>query len=161
MDETTRPSSWAVRVLGPWLAGLLTLASIAYALDLYRAVGLVLFTEQFLAGMLGISLLVVFIVMPARRKSKRTGVPWYDIIAGAVGFLASAYVAVRYEMIFEELHMRHMDAVVTGVILILLVLEGLRRDRRQCFGRGRCFFCRLWSLGAFYPRTVTGKGCCL
>lgn len=157
MDETKRPSSWAVRVLGPWLAGLLTLASIAYALDLYRAAGLELFTEQFLVGMLGISLLVVFIVMPARRKSKRTGMPWYDIIAGAVGFLASAYVAVRYEMIFEELHMRHMDAVVTGVILILLVLEGLRRTAGNILVGVVVFFVAFGLLGHFIPGQLQGR----
>ncbi len=38
-------------------ASLLTLASIAFALQFYRNVGLALYNEQFLAGMIGIAVL--------------------------------------------------------------------------------------------------------
>jgi len=37
------------------MAVALTLGSVAYALDLYRTIGLSLYTEQFIAGMLAIA----------------------------------------------------------------------------------------------------------
>ena len=120
-------ASWAVRVVGAGLGALLTLGSIAWACDLFREVGLIIFPEQFLAGMLAIGLALVFVVKPARRATPRLRVPWYDAVAALVSAVAASYVAVEYERIFEELHRRPLDAVIVGVIILACVAEGLRR----------------------------------
>ncbi len=69
-------------------ASLLTLASIAFALQLYRTVGLLLYNEQFLAGMIGLGLALVYLTQPARRGSSRATIPWYDWLLAAVSFVA-------------------------------------------------------------------------
>ncbi len=109
------------------LAGLLTFGSIAEAVDLYRAVGLVIFTEQRLLGMLGIALALAFIAFPALSGASRTQVPVYDWLAALISLLICGYVTVSYERIFETLHERPQDAVACAIIIVALVAEGLRR----------------------------------
>ena len=125
--ETTGRKSRTVRFLGGGLGALLTLGSIAWAADLYRAVGLVIYTEQFLAAMLGAGLALVFVARPARRGTQRLHVPWYDGAAAGLGTAAAAYVTVYYERMLEELYARPPDAVIVGAVLLILVAEGLRR----------------------------------
>jgi len=47
------------------LAVLLTVVAIAWAADLFRMAGLLLYTEQFLGGIIAIALPLVFFVSPA------------------------------------------------------------------------------------------------
>ena len=74
------------------LAALLIAASIAWSLDLFRAVGLVLFSEQFAAAAYGIGLTLTFLRFRARAapiaEAGQTGsdspVPWYDWLFAAL-----------------------------------------------------------------------------
>jgi TRAP-type uncharacterized transport system fused permease subunit len=75
-------------------ACLLTLGSIAFALHFYRNVGLLLFNEQFLAGMLGLGLALVYLTQPARRGAPRDHVPWYDWLLAAASHAVAGYIAV-------------------------------------------------------------------
>ncbi|MBW1818627.1 MAG: TRAP transporter fused permease subunit [Deltaproteobacteria bacterium] len=108
------------------LASLLTLTSVAWALDLYRKVGLILFNEQLIAAMIGLALAVVFLHVPAR-KGPRGAVPWYDAIAAILGFMAGMYVAFRFETLTYDIPYRPTDGLIVSTIIVLLVLEGLRR----------------------------------
>ena len=104
----------------------LSLGALAWAADLYRAVGLVLFTEPSLAAMLGLALPIVFINVPATRGG--TGrLPWYDAIAALVAFVACWYVAWTYPRLSNELVYHPPDALVVSAVLLVLIVEGLRR----------------------------------
>lgn len=116
------------RALVSFLAVLFCLGSIAWAGDFYRSVlGLILYTEQYLAGMLAVALALIYLSQPAIRKRPRTKVPWYDALAALLGFAAGAYVAVRYPVLSELVSERPADGLIAGTLLIALVLEGLRR----------------------------------
>lgn len=121
------PLGPVLRILRPALAALLTLGSLAWSADLYRAVGLILYTEQFLSGMLGIGLALVFIHLPARRHSKRLSVPWYDGVAAIVGFGAGSYLAVAFPDISARFLDTPLDGLIVSIILCGLCVEGLRR----------------------------------
>jgi len=108
------------------LAVALTLGAIAWAGDLFRAVGLLLYTEQFLCGMLGLALPLVFLTHRAT-VTARARAPWYDWIAAAAGFAAAAYMALRYPVLAELIARQPADGLVSGSFVILLVIEGLRR----------------------------------
>ena len=71
-------------------------ASVAWAADLYRKVGLVLFMEQYVAIILAIAFLLLFISVPARSGTSQAIPPWYDILLGVAGFIAAGYIAVRF-----------------------------------------------------------------
>jgi len=116
-----------VRRLGLTFAGLLTLASLAEALDLFRAAGIVLLNEQLLAIMLGLGLAALYLLKPARPGTPRRAVPWYDWIGAALGLGVCFYAAWNYERILEQLYMRPPEVVALGAIILVLVVEGLRR----------------------------------
>ena len=114
-------------MLGGTLGAALTLGSLAWAADVYRRVGLEIYNEQFYAAMLAVGLALVFVIMPARRKTPRPYVPWYDALAALVGVGACVYVAIYYEPIFESLTDKPLDGMIVSVIIIALCAEGLRR----------------------------------
>jgi TRAP transporter 4TM/12TM fusion protein len=105
---------------------LLTLGSIGYAVDFYRTIGLVLYTEQFIAGMLAIALPLTFLTFPARRGTD--GPPkWYDVALALAGFAAPAWVAIDYPRLANEIAFQPTDALIIGVALLVLITEALRR----------------------------------
>lgn len=125
--STTRVSA-GVRALIAVGAALLTLGSIAKAVQFYRDVlGLLLFNEQFLVGMLGLGLALVYLIQPVRRGAPRPSVPWYDWILAAASLLVAGYIAVWFPTLSEEVTARPADGLVVAFIAIPLVLEGLRR----------------------------------
>jgi len=109
------------------LATLLTLGALAWAANLYRAVGLLLFPEQFLVAMLGTGLALVYLHFPAKRNSRRTRLPWYDAVAAVTGFLACWYVAIIYPDMVDRLINQPADARIVSIIIYILCIEGLRR----------------------------------
>jgi TRAP transporter 4TM/12TM fusion protein len=108
------------------LAVLLTLGAIGWALDAYNRVGLALYDQQYLAGMLAITLTVAFLKFPAT-GSVKTELPWYDLAAAVIGFVATFYLAIFYPRIVDLIYLRQTDGVVVSVIIIVLLIEALRR----------------------------------
>jgi len=110
------------------LAAVLTCCVIALSADLFRMAGLVLYTEQYLAGLLTIALPLVFLYVPAHGERKRAGpVPWYDLLAAAIGCAAAAYAAVRFPALSDLVSRRPLDGYIVATILLVLFIEGLRR----------------------------------
>jgi TRAP transporter 4TM/12TM fusion protein len=122
--EKPRSAFWHVVVTLQGAA--LTLIALFWALDLHREVGMLLFTEQFLAVLLALALSLTYLTVP-RTKGRVGDPPLYDIAAAALGFAAGLYVAVRYPVLMNDIVYKPIDGVVIGAILLVLVLEGVRR----------------------------------
>ncbi len=159
IDTETAPKglSSTVLVLSAGLAALLTLGSIAEALDLFRAAGITLLTEQRLMVMLGIALAIAFIAFGARQGAARPAVPVYDWIAALVGLAVCAYVAWRYEWILDNLHDRPKDVVVSAIIIVALVAEGLRRTAGNVLFVFLLVFVAFGLLGHYVPGQFQGQ----
>ncbi|MPZ57149.1 MAG: TRAP transporter fused permease subunit [Rhizobiales bacterium] len=108
------------------LAIALTLAALGWAADIYRTFGLLLINEQFNAFVLAIALVLVYLTVRAG-KDQHGPPPWYDIVAGVAGALAALYVAYDYRALSDAIAFRPLHGVIVGGILLVLVLEGLRR----------------------------------
>ncbi len=109
------------------LAAVLTVAAAAWSLGLPRYLSLGLYPQQFFAGALALALPVAFLRLPARRGAARDSVPWYDLVAGALGFVAAGYIAVRYPDLVNQIFFRPPQAYVPGAIVTVLGVEALRR----------------------------------
>lgn len=109
------------------LAVLLVAASIAWAADVYRMFGLVLFMEQYVAGILALAFLLVFIAVPARRGRAQTVPPWYDLLAGAAGFAAAGYIAAKFVDLGTQMFFAPLDGLAAAIVVVVLSLEGIRR----------------------------------
>jgi TRAP transporter 4TM/12TM fusion protein len=85
------------------------------------------YTEQFAGLMLAATLALAYLHLPARRGTPRHAVPWYDWIAAGAASGATAYIAVRYPNLVDLILLRPVDAVAAGTVVMVLLLEALRR----------------------------------
>ncbi|MFQ5971281.1 MAG: TRAP transporter permease [Alphaproteobacteria bacterium] len=123
---TAPPSPAAVRTVCGTLATLITCVSLAWTLDIPRSVGLLLFPSQFLVTMLGLTLVLIFLSIDARREADGAP-PFYDLVAAVVAAIACGWVAVRYPVLSEEVFYRPVEALSVSLPMLLLVIEALRR----------------------------------
>jgi TRAP transporter 4TM/12TM fusion protein len=70
---------------------------------------------------------MAFLTLPARRGADRQTVPWHDVFFAALGFLSVAYIAVGYPELVLQIFTRPLEVWLPGLVVILLVLEALRR----------------------------------
>lgn len=105
------------------LALVLTLGAIAFALDLPRRTGLSLFTEQYLAFVLGFGLALAFLTRPLFSGRGRA----VDAFCAAVAFAACLYVALRYPVLVNELVYKPVDGIAVALVIGIATIEAVRR----------------------------------
>ncbi len=127
LSAAAPPRSAAGRFAQAALAALLTLVSLAYSVGLTRAAGLVLFPEQFLAGIYGVCLALLFISFPARRGTARAEIPWHDWVFAAAGLAVGLYVAVTFPRLTAQAGTVTFELLLLAAVLAFLTLEGTRR----------------------------------
>ena len=111
------------------LAVALTLGIVALAADLFRRIGLSLYTEQYIAALVAIALPLIFLHVPAGggRKGRAGPVPWYDIVAAIASCACSVYMAIRFPELSDMVSQQPADGLVVAAVLLVLFIEGLRR----------------------------------
>ncbi len=121
------PPRKVVQYLTTSLAVLLTLGALMWAGDVYRKLfGLLLFPQQLVAGLIGISLALAFLHVRADR-TKDGRPPWYDLVAASAGLVCGLYVAVHYERMSLDQPFQTVEGIVLSSIIVVLILESLRR----------------------------------
>ena len=139
-------------------AALLTLGAIGWAVNVYDTyLGLELYTEQYLGGMLTLALPLVFITQPAKRKTPRIHVPWYDLAAAAAALLSAGYMAWKFPVLAEAVVERPLDGMIAGLTVIVLVLEGLRRTTGNVLFGLVIIFLALALVGHLIPGELAGR----
>ena len=139
------------------LSVLLSFGAILWAADIYRKVfGLLLFPQQFIAVLIGISIALVFLHVPANRGSRRE-LPWYDAIAAIFGFVAGLYVGVNYERLFMDIPFQTTEGIIIASILTVLILEGLRRVAGNVLLAVVVFFFVYGVFGEYVPGDLQGR----
>jgi len=135
------------------MAIVLTLGGIGWALDAYNRVGIAIYDQQYLAGMLAITLAMAYLKLPFHGKEK-TELPWYDAVAAVAAFTATGYLAVFYPRIVDLVYLRQTDSVIVSVILVVLLIEALRRAT----GPVLCTLVTLFILYALLANHLPGSG---
>ena len=145
-----------VRAVRSALAGALTLAAVLFAADAPQRMGLAIYTEQFLALVLGLALALVFLAprragagpavdageptagnastagtapaaTPAPAEDDAPAPGPLDATLAALGLGIGLTVAWAYPSLISRALTSSPDAVALGAVLFALVLEGLRR----------------------------------
>lgn len=125
--KSVRRETWPVRYFVPVLGFLVTFLALFIAADVPLRLGLLIYPEQVVAAILGLSIAICFLLLPVSTRWGQTHVPWYDFLLSAAGLFAGVYLALRYPVLSQEFFSRPTETLVVGVLIILLVLEGLRR----------------------------------
>jgi TRAP transporter 4TM/12TM fusion protein len=138
-------------------ASLISLASIAFALQFYRNVlGLLLYNEQFLAGMVAIAMALVYLTQPFHRDRPRLIIPWYDWLLAALSLIVGFYIAVRFPALSEDMTSRPIDGLIIGFATIPLVTEALRRTIGMALTIVVVAFLVYAPLGQYVPGALAG-----
>jgi len=156
--DSARPGSAVVRRMCTVLAVVLTCGSIAWSIDLFRPFGLLFYTEQYLGGMMAIALPLAYLHVPAGKGRAREGpVPWYDAAAAAIGFAAAVYTTIRFPDLVERMAERPLDAMAVGIVIILLITEGVRRTVGTVLTLVVVLFLGFALLGHLVPGVLAGR----
>ena len=117
------------------LAALLIAGSIGWSLDLFRPLGLVLFSEQFAAAAYGIGLALTFLRFRfGNRSVAESGyaggsgpVPWYDWVLTAASLALCGYVTVKFPQLTAMAGSVNLETMTLAGGITLLTLEATRR----------------------------------
>jgi TRAP-type uncharacterized transport system fused permease subunit len=118
---------WA-RTLWRGMSALMTFAALLWNVDFLEWFGFAFVQEQYYAFILALSLAVVFLSVRINR-AEEGHVPWYDLILAAISMVVLLYISVNF------LHLREFGlaestplAIALGAIVMVLVIDGLRRS---------------------------------
>jgi TRAP transporter 4TM/12TM fusion protein len=124
-DQKTSGSSLA-SIAVDLLTGALTIICLAWVLDAPRYLGYAFYREQLLAPVLGLALAAMFLSVPAG-KARGMRPPWYDWVLAALGLGAMLWITAQYSRLLIDLAFRTPEVIALGAVILVLVLEGLRR----------------------------------
>lgn len=120
-------SGWAAAVVKVVAIGL-PLYSFWYIMQLFVPLGLFIYSGTHNAIFLILVLILVFFLVPARKKGSMEGVPWYDLLMIIAGSAGSMYLAVHYEDIMARGGITTSTTEqALGILLILVLMEAVRR----------------------------------
>ena len=159
-SETNDPNIEEPTAMGRFISILavgLTLLAIAWAADLFRLAGLLLYTEQFLSGIIAIAVPLVLMSIRINRERNYNKVPWYDLTLSVIVFFAAMYMAIRYPVLAELVSDAPLDGLIPGVIVVVLLIECLRRTVGNVLTGLVLFFILVGILGHYLPGKLAGK----
>ncbi len=82
---------------------------------------------------LGFVMMLVFLLCPARRKSKRDRLPWYDLLLVTLAMGCCLYIVFQHVQLASRISSRstpamvHLADMIVGGAIILLLFESCRR----------------------------------
>ncbi len=119
--ETPEQETSRSGVLASTLAWITPLLAIAWAFDLYRPLGLAPVQGQFVAAMLAFALPAVFL-------KGGIAVRWWDWSLALLSAGAAGYLVFNANRLGLQIVYRPTDGIVASAILIVCMLEALRRS---------------------------------
>jgi len=120
--EHATPALWLARACGALFVAL----SIGWAFQVPSRLNISVFKEQFLLLCLGLAGAVVFLTIRYDRRKSATP-PLYDWALALVMLAATFYIAWHYEWFLLNAAYKPPLMLALGTLLVVLVMEGLRR----------------------------------
>lgn len=76
---------------------------------------------------LGFALSLIFLLFPAKRKTARSDIPWYDYLLAISAIVVCGYWPFFYESLVQQFGGISTAQLIIGSLAIILVLEAARR----------------------------------
>jgi TRAP transporter 4TM/12TM fusion protein len=146
------------RLEGP-VAKFVFLLAVAWSLaHLYTAAFGVFPSTIQRAPHVGIALVLIFIMYPAKRGSKSSKVAWYDYILAFLGFSVSAYHVIYYKELVWRAGVYNTTDMIVSVIAVLLIIEATRRLAGPVMISLATFFLLYAYFGNYFPSFMAHPG---
>jgi TRAP transporter 4TM/12TM fusion protein len=148
---TAGPALWLARACGFLFVAL----AIVWTFQVPSQLGIAVFKEQFLLISLGLAGAAVFLTV--RYNGGREGQPLLvDWVAAALMLAVPLYIAWDYERFLADAPYGTTEMLVLGAILVVLIMEGLRRVAGLFLFFVVLFFMVYALLAHFVPAPLTG-----
>jgi TRAP transporter 4TM/12TM fusion protein len=140
-----------------WIAAFITLTAVVMSLfHLYAAYDIVR-TEVMRASHVAFVLFLSFLIFPVAKRFRHR-VMWWDWLFALLGVATALYVVVSGDDFFDRSITPNSFDVFFGVVLILLVLEAMRRATGWIMPIITTCFLLYAIFGAYLPAPWTHKG---
>jgi TRAP transporter 4TM/12TM fusion protein len=120
------PTDAVHKVLVAVFGAALTLICLGWVGQIPYYFGTAYYQEQFLAIVLGLALALAFNALDWRGKPHRKFAP-VDCALGFIGLGAAIWIALRWDILLQDVSYRTPEILILSAIMLVLVLEGLRR----------------------------------
>ncbi len=100
---------------------------------------------------LGIVQMLAFLLYPARRKSPKDTLPWYDVVLALLALACFLYPVIFFESIARQMSYETYQIVI-GAVAVLLLMEG----RRRVVGLPIIIIASLFVLIGFFGKYMPG-----
>jgi TRAP transporter 4TM/12TM fusion protein len=117
-------ASRSLDLIAAVLAAFVPVLAIAWTLAVPRRIGLLIYPEQIAALMLGFSLTVVFL---RDVRQTRNAASLLNSLLAIASFGLGLYVYWRFTELSENTHRLKSEALTLGAVVVVLVMEGVRR----------------------------------
>jgi TRAP transporter 4TM/12TM fusion protein len=121
------PTPGAAVIVARALGATFVVFSILWAFQVPGELGFSLFIQQFLMTCLGLAGAAVYLTNRATSASAGRPAPWYDWLAGFVFLGICLYVSAEYSRLSLDQAYDTLEMAILGSIMVVLVMEGLRR----------------------------------
>ncbi|NLT94607.1 MAG: TRAP transporter permease [Clostridia bacterium] len=150
---------FAFRRLDGSVAKFIFIVSVLWSLmQLYTAAFGVFPSTLQRAPHVGVALVLIFLLYPAKRGTKSNKIPWYDYLFSFLGFAVAAYHVIFYkELVWRAGLYTDLDMVV-GIIAVLLILEATRRLAGPVIVSLATFFLLYAYFGKYFPSFMAHPG---
>ena len=138
------------------LAICVTLLAFLWAIDVPYYLGVAVFTEQFIALAMALGLTLAFLCFGTNGQPRGT-LPWYDGFAAGLGLACGLYITIRYPRLVDELAQPPFHNIVIGTVLLVLLIEGLRRTAGPILAAVLVVFLSYAFFGNLVPGALAGR----
>ncbi len=145
-----------IKSLWQWLAAFMTFAALLWNIDFFEWFGFAFVEEQYYAFIMGLALAVVFLSVRINREPDGH-VPWYDLLLAALSLAVLTYISFNFLYLREfGLGGSTIFAVTLGAIVMVLVIDGLRRSAGYMMLGVAAVFIIYAPLGHLVPGPLVG-----
>src|SRR5215472_9748591 len=156
-EEFVEQEEGAVRRFSGWLQILITTVAVAMSLYHLYAAYAIIPAHILRATHVGFVLFLLFLLFPASKRF-RGRVQWFDIVLSLVGVASIAYLLIDFDDFIERAVTPNRWDLLFGIVLILLVLEGVRRTSGWILAGVVGIFIVYAFVGPYLPSPWTHRG---
>ena len=151
-EERYRQYSGPLRILVKSIAAGACFYCLLMASGLLAYLRISYISLQLNAIFLGAVLVLVFLLIPAKKRGRRDRLPWYDILLVLAALAGNAYIAMNALDLMGVLHLSATPLEIgLGLITFVLILEAVRRALGWPMVAMGLFFFLYLKFGSYVP----------
>ncbi|MEN3010469.1 MAG: TRAP transporter permease [Candidatus Bipolaricaulaceae bacterium] len=146
------------KLKGKWALAVGLLAIALSVFQLYEAGFGLMAVQKLRAAHLAFVLALIFLLYPARKRSSKTRLPFYDVLLAALAAVGPVYLLWNFDALVVRAGAETWLDFAMGVLTLLFVLEAARRAVGLALPMVSIVFLLYARFGAYLPEIIAHRG---